>query len=795
MRGQQSSLGINLTGFVQGRGIRPAVAELAGTLQLSGAVWNTSHGVSIHVMGTDVAVGEFLNRLDELLEEFGECQRHSVVDLPETAVTDFQILPASEARRAVGAEQIPPSSTVPVNPSVMSALVPPDTVICAACLNELTDPMDRRYGWAMNGCRTCGPRYSILQSMPWERNLTAMVEWPICMRCASEYHGTGGSRGHSQAISCPDCGPQVQHLLPNQPWKGLADYLRAGQLLLLKGIGGYQLLCDAANELAVQKIRSLKQRPSKPLAVMVPSESWLDSTVTEPERCLLKSRDNSILILRGTAGLSLADSVTAGMATVGVLLPSSGLHFLLLQELHGPMVVTSANDESDPIIFRDEEVQGLLQNADIHLLSHQRQIIRPVDDSVVRVINDEAVTIRAGRGLTPMSLPLSCTQQILALGGQQKVSVSLSNGWQAIMGPHIGSMETLAGRQRFMEHVHDLLTLYRMQPSLIVHDAHPDYFTSHWAGQQSCETMAVQHHHAHVVTGMLEHNLMDPVLGIAFDGSGYGPDGTIWGGEFLLADRLIAQRAGCLRPFGLVGGDNAIQQPWRIAVALLADTFPDMSVEELSSLVCGHSQTAFSGRQHCTPADIRKVLTLLRSGAAVRSTSMGRLFDGIACLILGTMTADFEGSPAMLLEDAGWKSATSRAKSHTVHSHLTGTSLRPFVIQPSATGSGGLRHADWRPVIRDLLEARQEGVDSRELAWLFHSAVAKLVSEFAACVPDRVVVLSGGCFQNRLLCEMVMQDFDRSARILKMPGRLPPNDGGLSAGQLAVAVARLKDQE
>lgn len=794
MRGQQSSLGINLTGFVQGRGIRPAVAELAGTLQLSGAVWNTSHGVSIHVMGTDVAVGEFLNRLDDLLGEFGDCQRHSTVDIPVITAEGFRVLSASETSAAVGAEQILPGSTASFSPSVISAQVPPDTVICAACLNELTDPMDRRYGWPMNGCRACGPRYSILQAMPWERKLTAMAEWPVCMQCAGEYHGTGGSRGHSQAISCPDCGPQVQHLILNQPWKVLADHLRAGQLLLLKGIGGYQLLCDAAHELAVQKIRSLKQRPSRPLAVMVPSESWLDSTVGEPERQLMKSRDNSIVILQGTAGLSLADSVTAGMATVGVLLPSSGLHFLLLQELKGPIVVTSANEESEPIIYRDEEVHGLLQNVDIRLLSHQRQILRPVDDSVVRVINDEAVTIRAARGRTPMSLPLRCPQQILAVGGQQKVSVSLCNGWQAIMGPHIGSLETLAGRQRFMEHVHDLLTLYRMQPTLIVHDAHPDYFTSHWAGQQACKTMAVQHHHAHVVTGMLEHNLMDPVLGIAFDGSGYGPDGTIWGGEFLLTDRLSAQRAGCLRPFGLVGGDAAIQQPWRIALALLADTFPEMSAEELNSLVCGHSQAAFSGRKHCTAADIRNLRTLLRSGIAVRSTSMGRLFDGIACLILGIMTSDFEGSPAMLLEDAGWRSATFHGPLHAVHTHSPSTSLPSFVIQESAAGAGGLRHADWRPVIRGLLEARQEGVDSRKLAWLFHRAVADLVSAFAACVPDRVVVLSGGCFQNRLLCEMVVQDFDCSARTLKMPGRLPPNDGGLSAGQLAIAVARLNDQ-
>ncbi len=794
MQCQHSSLGINLTGFVQGRGIRPAVAELAGTLQLSGAVWNTSHGVSIHVMGTDVAVVEFLNRLDDLLGEFGSCQRHSTVDMPVVNAEGFRILPASETSAAVGAEQTPRQSTVPGSLSVMSALVPPDTVICAACLKELTDPMDRRSGWAMNGCRACGPRYSILQGMPWERNSTAMAEWPICMQCASEYHGTGRSRGHSQAISCPNCGPQVQHLFQHQPWKRLSDHLRTGQLLLLKGIGGYQLLCDAANELAVRKIRSLKQRPSKPLAVMVPSEHWLDSTVSEIERRLLKSRDNSIVVLKGTAGLHLADSVTAGMATVGVLLPSSGMHFLLLQELMGPMVVTSANDESDPIIYRDEEVHGLLQNTDIHLLSHQRQILRPVDDSVVRVIHDEPVTIRAGRGLTPMSLPLHCPQQILAVGGQQKVSVSLCNGWQAIMGPHIGSLETLAGRQRFMEHVHDLMTLYRMQPALIVHDAHPDYFTSHWAGQQSCDTMAVQHHHAHVVTGMLEHNLTDPVLGIAFDGSGYGPDGTIWGGEFLLADRLSAQRAGCLRPFGLVGGDAAIRQPWRIAVALLADTFPDMSSEELSTLVCGHHHAAFSGRQRDTRQDVRNVQALLRSGIAVQCTSMGRLFDGIACLVLGTMTADFEGSPAMLLEDAAWNSATSPGQTHAVHTHSPRTSPPSFIIQNSAAGSGELRHADWRPIIRYLVAARRSGVDSCELAWLFHRAVADLVSGFAACVPDRVVVLSGGCFQNRLLCEMVLQDSGCSARTLKMPGRLPPNDGGLSAGQLAIAVARLNDQ-
>ncbi len=787
------SLGILLTGLVQGRGLRSRIASLANSSQLSGSVRNTRHGVFVHVMGADNSLREFCRQLDAVLRTYGGCQRHPDIVWPATDSAGFQIVQATalDAENSVGDSRA--SGGEVGTGAHLSAPVPVDLGICRRCLEELTDSEHRRFAWALNGCSDCGPRYSILYSMPWERSATVMAEWPICADCDAEFHSLNDRRGHSQAIGCPSCGPQILRPGTDIQWNLMADVLRAGELLLLKGIGGYQLLCDATSEQAVQKIRHLKQRYGKPLAVMIPSEEWVCDHISAPEERSLKSRENPIVILSGSPITSLAPSVTVGMKSQGVFLPSSGIHFQLLRAMQRPLVVTSANTESDPIIYEDHEIRTLTEASECGLLLHDRRIVRPVDDSVVRVISNQPVTIRPGRGLTPMTLPLSTSRCLLAMGGQQKVTVSLSNGAQSVMGPHLGDLDTISGRARFMQQVQGLLNLYEMTPELIVHDLHPDYFTVNWALQQNCRTMAVQHHHAHVVAGMLEHGLSDQVLGIAFDGSGFGPDGTIWGGEFLLADRRQYQRAGCLHPFGLAGGEAAIREPWRVAVALLAEAFPEMNANDVSRLLSGSADISGDHSRSRSRQEVHQIQLLLNSGYAILTTSMGRLFDGVACLILGIKEASFEGAPAMMLEEASYEFQGPGAAAISGLPTMIGELPAVSWLSNTASSSGVECpiEADWRPLVRNIVYLIQQGLNASYLAWIFHRSVANLILEFAERIPERPVVLSGGCFQNRQLAEMVMASLAERGRQVVMPCRIPPNDGGLSAGQLAIAAARL----
>lgn len=786
------SRGILLTGLVQGRGLRSRIALLANSSQLSGSVRNTRHGVFVHVMGVDNSLREFCRQLDAILRTSGGCQRHPDIVWPATDSAGFQIIQATalDAENSVGdCRAWGGEAGTGAHPS---APVPVDLGICRRCLEELTDSEHRRFAWALNGCSDCGPRYSILYSMPWERSATVMAQWPICADCDAEFHSLNDRRGHSQAIGCPNCGPQILQADTDIQWNLMADLLRAGELLVLKGIGGYQLLCDATSELAVQKIRHLKQRYGKPLAVMIPAEEWVCDHISTTEQRSLKSRENPIVIISGSSIPGLAPSVTVGMKSLGVFLPSSGIHFQLLQAMQRPLVVTSANTESEPIIYEDHEIRTLTQASECRLLIHDRRIVRPVDDSVVRVIGNQPVTIRPGRGLTPMTLPLLTSHCLLAIGGQQKVTVSLSNGAQSVMGPHLGDLDTISGRARFMQQVQGLLNLYEMTPELIVHDLHPDYFTVNWALQQNCRTMAVQHHHAHVVAGMLEHGLCDKVLGIAFDGSGFGPDGTIWGGEFLLADRRQYQRAGCLHSFGLAGGEAAIREPWRVAVALLAEAFPEMDANDVSRLLSGSTGISADHSRNRSPQAVHQIQSLLKSGYAVLTTSMGRLFDGVACLILGITEASFEGAPAMMLEEASYEFQGPCAAANSGLPTTIGELPAVSWLSNTASGTECPIRADWRPLVRKIVHLIQQGANASDLAWIFHRSVANLILEFAERIPECPVVLSGGCFQNRQLAEMVMASLAERGRQVVMPCRIPPNDGGLSAGQLAIATARLE---
>ncbi len=852
-----------LEGRVQGLGVRPSIARLATRLGLCGYAANTPQGVKIHLEGPAEAIIRFRESLSDELPPAASCRMERNAGLTPCGYSSFEIC-KSEVSGA-------PAVDVPV-----------DLAMCQYCAKELTDISDRRLGYAFSSCTCCGPRYSIVQSMPWERHDSTMNSFALCARCLSEFRNPDDRRFHAQTIACPECGPQIslriretqRVLLQDQefglevvdpakdpvaagplarsttrnsnPDKALAgqanlefqcpddngdresrdsgrreghneyrqetgvkairaaaEMIRGGGLIALKGIGGYQLLCDATSEQAVRKLRLAKRRPSKPLVVMVMSHECLqrDESAQGPsatERTSLNSPVNPVVILDSVSLPQLAASVRCGLNSTGVMLPTTPLHALLLHALrqHTPsqqaaksgqpvptvepaLVVTSLNNESDPIVYHDDAALKALHEHIDGWLIHDRSIERPVDDSVIRVIAGNNVSIRAARGLAPMRLPLTSAFSLLAVGGDQKVACAISNGRQAVLGPHLGDMSSIASRERFTEQAAALQQLYQVQPTAIAHDLHPDYFTTRWAAEQCIRTIPVQHHHAHIVSGMLQHGVLDQtVLGVAFDGTGYGTDGTIWGGEFLLSNATDFRRVASLQPFLLPGGEAAVREPWRIAVSLLLSSFPEMSVEQLAEFLKSRFQkfgdVTESGRSPSL-TEIRQVYGLVRAGHGIKTSSMGRLFDGIGCIVLGLARSGYESELPMRLEEA-----CGSAQTNADWCLLTKDRAIPFRI-------------DWRPVVRQIVEQLRRGCMVSELAQQFHLDAARMVLLVAEQFPGYPVVLSGGCFQNRILTEAVAQLLRRASRTVLLPGAIPPGDGGLAAGQLAIAAARLAD--
>lgn len=779
---------ILLQGRVQGLGVRPVIAKLAIRLKLNGTVVNTSEGVVIHLEGLSSAIDAFRSMLADEMPLLAGFQTSGVTNMPYVGHTDFRILSGSDS-------------------SVAAVDVPVDLAMCPECACELTDHTNRRFEYAFSSCTACGPRYSSIRMMPYERRDTAMAAFPLCPCCNEEYHNIDDRRFHAQTIACQNCGPVLwfesetaaQDCTERNALAAAIEILRTGGILALKGLGGYQLLCDATNAAAVKRLREKKHRHSKPLAVMIPDSMRPNSLVVpskvghEPEEKVWNSPANPIVIVENPKGLAIAPDVHPGLNSVGIMLPTTPLHALLLNGMQTPLVVTSGNRDAEPLAFEELAARTSLAGIADGWLHHDRNIERPIDDSVVRLIAGHTVTIRAARGIAPLRLPVQTRHSILAVGGEQKVACAVSNGRQVVLGPHVGDMSSLDVRQRFIEQTAALTTLYGAKPSVIAHDLHPDYFTSRWAADQGLRTIAIQHHHAHIVGGMLQHGLLDQqVLGVAFDGTGYGTDGTLWGGEFLLASKTSFKRVATLTPFALPGGDAAIREPWRVAVVLLSTAIPEITAEQIDELL--RSRCRRQTAENHAPASvatgvdklpslvqIRQVQQLVASDLCPQTSSMGRLFDGVASMLLGIGASGFEGEPAMRIEAACDET-----------SDYSGKQIVSCLLDVSETAE---HRVDWRPVVRNIVAEIQEGCPASVIAMEFHRAMARAVGMVAEQFPDYTIVLSGGCFQNRLLTEAVIEELARHDRIVASPATIPPNDGGLAAGQITIAAALLEAEE
>jgi hydrogenase maturation protein HypF len=598
--------------------------------------------------------------------------------------------------------------------------------------------------------------------MPYERSETTMSEFAFCATCEREYTLPESRRFHAQTNACADCGPHIWACdsAGNQCGTGEAAVsfavaaIRAGRIAAIKGLGGYQLLVDAQNQSAVKRLRDRKLRRAKPLAVLVASVDAARriAHIDQRERAALTSPANPIVVLRAKEGNSLAAGIHPGLDSVGVMLPTTPLHAMLARDFGGPLVCTSGNVDGDPLVYDERSAQTALADVADVWLHHDRKIARPIDDSVVRVIAGRPVSIRLARGLAPLPLELPLGNATMALGGHMKSAAAWNNGSQAVLGPHLGDLDTLASRERWLEQLAAWQTLYRFEPARLVHDLHPDYFTTAWAGEQPLPALAVQHHHAHVAAGMLEHGWLDrEVLGVCWDGTGFGPDGTIWGGEFLVATARRYRRVARLRPFRLPGGEACVREPWRAALSVIADAI-------------GPKQAEGAFRN----IDAGPLLRLLRVNAVSPTTSSaGRLFDAAAQLALGVTCSEFEGQPAMMLEAAADSTETG------------GYAIRYT--------NGSPDELDWRPTVAALCADRRAGVAPGVMAMRFHRALANGIADVCRRHPHLPVVLGGGVFQNRLLTELVADALADHPQPIGLPEIIPPGDGGLAAGQLAAA--------
>jgi hydrogenase maturation protein HypF len=737
---------IEVRGVVQGVGFRPFVWRLAAAHGVAGWVRNDGGVVTIHAEGEPAALDRFAAAI-------------AAQAPPLARVDDVGVRPAA-VRGAAGFEVVASEDAV-----TGERLVSPDAATCAACLRELFDPADRRYRYPFVNCTDCGPRFTIIESLPYDRERTSMRAFPMCEDCRREYEDPADRRFHAEPVACPACGPRLRAVgfEADDVIEGAAELLRAGAIVAVKGLGGFHLACDATDEEAVARLRARKRRPDKPFAVMVPTieqaRTWLAPTRAEQE-ALTSWRAPIVLVAdRGR----LAPSVAPGQRRQGAMLPSTPLHHLLTRAAGRPLVMTSGNATDEPICVDDDEaLERLAGIADAFVL-HDRRIVARYDDSVVAVrTGDRAPSVwRRARSFAPHALDLACEvpKASLGTGALLHGAFCLASGRKAHLSQHVGDLDTEEALAAYRDAYDRARALFRVEPEVVAHDLHPDFMTTRFAEGLGLPRTAVQHHHAHVAATMAEHGLDGAVVGLAFDGLGLGDDGTIWGGEVLVCDAATSRRVGHLRAVRQPGGDVATAAPWRMALAHAADA----GVLELALLLLD------------PPRQERDVvLAQLRSGfGSPLTSSAGRLFDAVAALTgICRDRVTYEGQAATWLEQAADPSAADPY---------------PFDVTDEIV-------LDPRPAIAAIVEDLTRGVDPAAVAGRFHAGLAVAAAEAGERAARRhaleQVVLGGGVFHNDLLTRRLVADLERRGLRVFLPREVPVGDGGIALGQVWVAAHR-----
>ncbi len=763
-----------MRGVVQGVGFRPWIYNLARRHQLAGFVLNSPRGVFIEIEGPPAALDSFLaamHRDAPPLVRIAEIQRS---EIPATGETGFAIRESDAAGSAF-------------------ALVPPDICVCEPCLEDTRDPANRRFDYPFTNCTNCGPRYSIILDVPYDRPMTTMAEFAMCADCRREYEDPENRRFHAQPNACPVCGPRLILKVPGEVQAPLsareiltriADLLCAGGIVAWKGLGGYQLACDATQPAAVEELRRRKRRSEKPFAIMVANAETAAALcfVSEEERAVLISRERPIVLLRRRPASPLAGAVSPGNPATGVMLPCTPMHdllFRILRERWGreaALIMTSGNVSEEPIVIENAEAEERLADIADAFVHHNRRIHTRVDDSVVRVVLGETMQLRRARGYAPQPVFLGCGEaEVLAVGAQQKNTLCLTRAGFALPSQHLGDLENFETLRFFEETLERMSRLFHVRPTAVAHDLHPGYLSTQLAlRMEGLRRIPVQHHHAHIASCMAEHRLEGRVIGVAWDGTGLGTDQTIWGGEFLAADYLGFDRFARLRPVLLPGGDSGVREPWRVARSYLLDTF-------------GVIPAGPPWDQMASPERLRIVDTMLqRRVNTIPTSSAGRLFDAVASLIGLRHSVSFEGQAAMMLEAVAQDSYDKPASPAPYSFEIVTNSARSAV--QSVPDPADL---DFRPMIREILEDLARGESQSRIAARFHATMVAAIA--AVCRRMREILgldricLSGGCFQNALLLQGCVETLRGEGFQVFTHREVPANDGGISLGQAAIA--------
>ncbi|MGA2194215.1 MAG: carbamoyltransferase HypF [Bryobacteraceae bacterium] len=731
----EARLRIQLRGIVQGVGFRPFVHRLAEERQLGGWVLNSSAGLVTEVEGPRTALDSFVEAVRHQPPPLAWIQEMQVSEVAALGETAFVI------RRSVAS-------------TGEFALVSPDVATCSDCFADFTDPSNRRYGYAFTNCTNCGPRYTIIRDIPYDRPKTTMAAFRMCAACQAEYEDPRNRRFHAQPNACAACGPRL-----SAPVEEARRRLASGEVLAIKGLGGFHLACDARNREAVERLRASKRRSDKPFAVMVRDLAAAAALchVPEAEQEALSGTKRPIVILRRVESVTLPHAIAPGNRTLGVMLPYTPLHYLLFVDApYDALVMTSGNLSEEPIVVDNGEArQRLSQTAD-WFLTHDRDIYMRTDDSVVRVFEGRERVMRRSRGYAPQTLDLGReVPELLACGGELKNAFCLTKGRHAILSQHIGDLENYETLEFFQETLRNLKKLFRVEPRAVAHDLHPQYLTTKYALESTgLPSIGVQHHHAHIASCMAEHSLAGEVIGVAFDGTGYGTDGAIWGGEFLVAGYASFTRRAHLRYVPLAGGDTAVRENWRAALGYLTDTFgAGASIEGVAE------------------ERVRVVRRMIATGLnTVPTSSCGRLFDAVAALIGLRREVTFEGQAAIELEMIAQSGEQGRYE---------------FAIE-----GDGPWQVDFRPLVAEIL---RDPAAAPVKAAKFHNTLTEATAEVCLRIARetglRRVCLSGGTFQNMRLLGTTAAALRCNGLEVYLHAQVPPNDGGIALGQAAIAAA------
>lgn len=754
----------DIQGRVQGVGFRPFVFRLAHQLELDGEIYNTPQGVRIEVEGNAEKIHVFVNQLQTQLPPIASIDCLKQMDCEPNGWKNFSITSSKHDGKK-------------------SSLILPDLAVCPECIHEIFDPTNRRYFYPFTNCTNCGPRFSIVNDLPYDRCNTSMNTFIMCSKCQEEYENPNDRRFHAQPNACPVCGPHIE--LWDAKGKIISSHheaiveistlIKEGKIVAVKGLGGFHLMVDARNNPAIKLLRQRKQRDEKPFAVMVPNMGWVEQLchVGEIERSLLQSYKSPIVLLKrkNHPPVNLANSVVGQNPYLGVMLAYTPLHHILMKHIGFPVVTTSGNLSDEPICTDEDEAVKRLKGIADYFLVHNRKIVRHVDDPVVRNFKGEEQVIRRARGYAPLPIKWNTKlPSVVAVGGHLKNTVAITERNHIFLSQHIGDLETLESMRAFEEVQSTFQQTYQCHPNIAIHDLHPDYMSTKYAQSHYSTCMPVQHHHAHILSCMAEHHLEGTVLGVAWDGTGYGTDGTIWGGEFLTVNGDQFSRFASLQTFPLPGGESAIKNTKLIALGLLYALYEDDAFE----------QKYISSAQEFSDEELNIYKSMLRTEMnCPHTSSMGRLFDAVASIIGMRQTVSYEGQAAIELE---WN----------INEDIdTCYQFELFKEKNGGNETVPKYRIGLHSLINDILSDVSKNCTKQTISTKFHNTLVEIILTLAKKQNKKRVVLSGGCFQNQYLLERSIHRLQEEGFEVYWHKQIPANDGGISLGQIAYAAHHL----